>query len=100
MARNRKYQAFLLEQLQDHDFAAAYLNKALGESLKGDEKSQQLFLVALRSVADAQGGTGALTKKAYVDRESLYKTLSGTGSPKWHTSVSLCVALSLNLRFT
>ncbi len=100
MARSRKYQDFLLEQLQDHDFAVAYLNEALNESLKGDEESQHLFLVALRNVADAQGGIGALAKKARLGRESLYKTLSGSGNPKWHTLVSLCVALGLNLRLT
>lgn len=100
MAKSRKYQDFLLEQLQDHDFAVAYLNEALNESLKGDEESQQLFLIALRNVADAQGGIGALAKKANVGRESLYKTLSGTGNPKWHTLVSLVIALGLNLRLT
>ena len=100
MARSRKYQDFLLEQLQDHDFAVAYLNEALSDSLKGDEESLRLFLVALRNVADAQGGIGALAKKANVGRESLYKTLSGTGNPKWHTLVSLVIALGLNLRLT
>ena len=100
MAKSRKYQDFLLEQLQDHDFAVAYLNEALNESLKGDEESQQLFLIALRNVADAQGGIGALAKKANFGLESLYKTLSGTGNPKWHTLVSLVIALGLNLRLT
>ena len=100
MARSKKYQDFLLEQLRDHDFAVAYLNEALNESLKGDEESQKLFLMALRNVAEAQGGIGALAKKANVGRESLYKTLSGTGNPKWHTLVSLVIALGLNLRLT
>ncbi len=100
MARSKKYQTLLLEQLQDHDFAVAYLNEALNESLKGDDESQKLFLMALRNVADAQGGIGALAKKANVGRESLYKTLSGTGNPKWHTLVSLVIALGLNLRLT
>jgi probable addiction module antidote protein len=100
MARSRNYQDFLLEQLQDHDFAVAYLNEALNESLKGDEESQKLFLMALRNVAEAQGGIGAIAKKAHVGRESLYKTLSGTGNPKWHTLVALCVAMGLNLRLS
>ncbi|MBA2368871.1 MAG: transcriptional regulator [Candidatus Protochlamydia sp.] len=100
MARSRNYQDFLLEQLQNHDFAVAYLNEALNESLKGDEESQKLFLMALRNVAEAQGGVGALAKKARLGRESLYKTLSGTGNPKWHTLVSLCVAMGLNLRLS
>jgi probable addiction module antidote protein len=100
MARSEKYQDFLIEHLKDHDEAVAYLNAALEESLKGNEDSRQLFLIALRNVADAQGGLGALAKKAHVGRESLYKTLSGTGNPKWHTIVSLCVAMGLNLRLT
>lgn len=100
MAKNKKYEDWLLEKLKDHDLAVAYLNDALEESLKGDEESQQLFLIALRNVAEAQGGVGALAKKAHVGRESLYKTLSGTGNPKWHTLVSLCVALGLNLRLS
>ena len=100
MARSKKYHNFLLDRLKDHEEAVAYLNAALEESLKGDEESQHLFLIALRNVAEAQGGIGALAKKAHVGRESLYKTLSGTGNPKWHTLVSLCIALGLNLRLT
>jgi probable addiction module antidote protein len=99
MARSRKYEDFLLEHLQDHGQAVAYLNDALEESLKGDEESQQLFLIALGNVAEVQGGIEALAKKAHVGCESLYKTLSGTGNPKWHTLVSLCMAMGLNLRF-
>lgn len=100
MKKNKNYQEWLLEKLKDHDEAVSYLNAALEESLKGDEESQHLFLIALRNVAEAQGGVGALAKKARVGRESLYKTLSGAGNPKWHTLVSLCVAMGLNLRLT
>jgi len=100
MTKNKNYQEWLLEKLKDHDEAVSYLNAALEESLKGDEESQHLFLIALRNVAEAQGGVGALAKKAHVGRESLYKTLSGTGNPKWHTLVSLCVAMGLNLRLS
>ena len=100
MTKNKNYQEWLLEKLKDHDEAVSYLNAALEESLKGDEESQHLFLIALRNVAEAQGGVGALAKKAHVGRESLYKTLSGVGNPKWHTLVSLCVAMGLNLRLS
>jgi probable addiction module antidote protein len=100
MAKNKKYQDFLIEQLKDHDEAIAYLNSALEESLKGDVESQHLFLLALRNVVEAQGGIGLLAKKTRMGRESLYKTLSEQGNPKWHTLVSLCVAMGLNLRLT
>ncbi len=100
MARSRKSQDFLIEHLKDHDEAVAYLNAALEESLKGDEESRHIFLIALRNVVEAQGGISTLAKKAHVGRESLYKTLSETGNPKWHTLVSLCMAMGLNLRLS
>jgi DNA-binding phage protein len=68
------------------------------ESLKNDEESQHLFLIALRNVVEAQGGMGNLAKKAHAGRESLCKELSEKDSPKWHTLVSLFIALGLNFR--
>ncbi len=100
MAKSKKYQDWLIEKLKDHDEAVAYLNAALEESLKGDEESQHIFLMALRNVAEAHGGIGNLAKKAQLGRESLYKTLSEKGNPKWHTLVSLIASLGLNLRLS
>lgn len=37
-----------------------------------------------------------LRLKMTIGRENLYKTLSGTANPKWHTLVSLVIALELN----
>lgn len=100
MERSKNYQKWLIEKLRDHDEAVAYLNAALEESLKGDEESQHLFLTALRNVAEAQGGMGNLSKKARLGRESLYKTLSKSGNPKWQTLLSLIIALGLNVRLS
>ncbi len=58
MVKYRDYKEELIDDLKDHDEAVAYLNAAWEESLKGDEESQQLFLLALRNVAEAQGGLG------------------------------------------
>lgn len=100
MVKNKKYQDWLLEKLKDHDLAVEYLNSALEESLKGDEESQHLFLTAFRNVVEAQGGMSKLAKKAHVGRESLYKTLSEKGNPKWQTLVSLVGAMGLRLRLS
>ena len=100
MAKSKKYQDWLIEKLKDHDEAVAYLNAALEESLKGDEESQHLFLLAIKNVAEAHGGMSKLAEKAHLGRESLYKTLSDKGNPKWHTLVSLIIALGLNLRLS
>ena len=76
MARTRNYKAFLLEQLQDPEEAKAYLNTALV-----DEDSR-VFLVALRNVADAQGGMSKLSDETELSRGSLYRTLSTKGNPR------------------
>jgi len=55
MTKYKDYHEELIEYLKDHDEAAAYLNAAWEESLKGDDESEQLFLMALRNVAEAQG---------------------------------------------
>lgn len=98
MAKSRKYQDELIKALQDHDEAAAYLNAALEESLSGDKESQELFLRALRNVAEAQGGLGKLAKKSRVRRENLYRILTEGGNPELHTFTSLISALGFTLR--
>jgi DNA-binding phage protein len=54
--------------------AAAYLTAAL-------EGSQAEFLLALRSVADAHGGLGAVAAAHQLNRQTLYRTLLGQGNP-------------------
>ena len=99
MPRYRDYHEELIEYLRDHDEAVAYLNAAWEESLKGDEESQQLFLLALRNVAEAQGGLGKLAKKVRIRREQLYRILSPRGNPGLKLIRPLLTALGVNLRF-
>ncbi len=99
MPKTRKYEEWLIESLKDHDAAVAYLNAALEESLKGDAESQEVLLMALRAVAEAQGGMAKIAKKAHLGRESLYKTLSPRGNPGLRTLAALVQAMGLQLRF-
>lgn len=99
MAKTKKYQEWLIESLKDHDEAVAYLNAALEESLKGDAESKEVLLIALRNVAEAQGGLAKIAKKAHLGRESLYKTLSPRGNPSLSTFTALMQAMGLQLRF-
>lgn len=98
MASNEKYQDFLIDHLANHDEAVAYLNAALEESLKEDEPTQQLFLIALWNVAEARGGIEFIAKKAHISPESFNKMLSGNGNLEWRTIVYMCAAMGLNLR--
>jgi probable addiction module antidote protein len=69
----------------------AYLNAAL------EDGEPAVLLEALRNVAQARGGMGALAKAAGVSRESLYRTLSRRGNPKIDTIMELLRALGLKL---
>lgn len=100
MPRYRDYHEELIEYLKERNEAVAYLNAAWEESLNGDEESQKLFLLALRNVAEAQGGLGALAKKVHIRREQLYRILSPSGNPGLRIVRALLVALGVSLRFT
>jgi probable addiction module antidote protein len=69
----------------------AYLNVAL------EDGEPAVLLEALRNVAQAKGGMGALAKAAGVSGESLYRTLSRRGNPKIETIMALLNALGLKL---
>ena len=70
---------YLRKDLRDPEFAAAYLTLAAEEEVPGD------FLRALRAVVEAYGGIGAISKRAKLNRQQLYKTLSGDGNPEIRT---------------
>ena len=91
------YHDTLIERLKKHDYAVAYLNAALAESLKGDEESQALFLMALRNVAEAQGTMSDLARRAKLRRESLYRMLSEKGNPELYSLAALLQAMGFNL---
>ena len=77
------YEEWLINSLKKKKEAAAYLQVALDEYQ--NDGDLEAFLMALRHVAEAQGGLGKLSKKTHLNRESLYKTLSSKGNPKLQT---------------
>ena len=74
--KSATYQEDLIEALKDPREAAAYLNAAM------EEGDRALFLLALRNVAEAHGGMAAVSEKAKLNRESLYRMLSRKGNPE------------------
>lgn len=52
--RSVSYHNELIESLKNADDAAAYLNVAFEESLRGDTESKELLIKAQRNVAEAQ----------------------------------------------
>ena len=82
-----------MESLKDPKEAAVHLNAHFEND---DKNSEELFLLALRDVAKAHG-FGDVAKNAELGRESLYKTLSPDGNPKFSTLRSLLKAMGLKL---
>ncbi len=94
MTKSKSYQAELIASLRDSREAAEYLNAAL------EEEDLELFLLALRNVAEAQGGMAQLADKTKLNRESLYKMLSERGNPELRSLEALLHALGLRLAVT
>ncbi len=94
MARSKSYRSSLIKALEDPKEAAAYFDAILEECKTCDEEeAQKLILLALKNIAEAQGGLSILAKKTGLGRESLYKTLSPKGNPRLSTVLSVTHAL-------
>lgn len=91
MSKTKSYHSFLIESLKDRNEAAAYLNAAL------EEQDPQLFLIALKNVAEAHGGITTLLEKAKLDQENLYRMLSEAENQTLYNLAALLDILGLKL---
>jgi probable addiction module antidote protein len=91
----RSYREYLIEELQDPEEAQAYLNAAF-EEYESDKHLEALML-ALHTVAQAQGGLSLLAKKSQINRQNLYKIFAGKRSPKWETMEAILHGLGFKL---
>jgi len=85
------YDEYHLEWLKDPENAAAFLNAVI------EDDDKDAFLLALRDVAQAQGGMTAIAEKTHVSRSSLYKTLSKRGNPEFNSISKLLHSMGLRL---
>ena len=91
MKKSKAYQPNLIEGLKDPREAEEYLNAAL------EEDDPELFLLALRHVAEAQGGVAQLADKTKLNRESLYRMLSERGNPEFRNLDAVLHGLGFRL---
>jgi probable addiction module antidote protein len=88
-----------IEELrEDREYAVALLQVAM-ESLSNPEERAG-GLLALRAVAEAYGGLGAVAEQAGISRESLYRALSPKGNPTLKTLVAVLKTMGLRLSVT
>ena len=79
----RNFKDYHIEQLSDPEDAKIYLSVALEDyEQNGDIEA---FLLAMRDVAEAQGGMSKLAERVSLTREGLYKALSENGNPQLNT---------------
>src|SRR6266480_5706904 len=85
------YEDWLIEQLKDPAEAAAYLETVI------EEGDQAAIMLALRQVAQAQGGVAAIARKAKLTREATYKMLSKSGNPELRSLTAVLKATGLRI---
>lgn len=79
------------ELSKDPAFAMEYLKAAL------EDDEPQVLLLALRRLAEANGGMAKMAKAAGIQRESLYRALSAKGNPRWSTLVAITRVIGLKI---
>ena len=82
----------------DRELAVEYLISAM-EMLDNPEERAG-GLLALRAVAEAYGGLGAVAAQAGISRESLYRALSPKGNPTLKTLIAVLKTVGLRLSVT
>ena len=85
------YEPWLVEQLKDPAEAAAYLEAVI------EVGDQGAIMIALRQIAQAQGGIAQIARKAKLTREATYKMLSKSGNPELRSLKAVLKATGLRL---
>lgn len=89
------YRERLIKALRDPQEASEYLEVAIEEYDKTQEI--EVFLLALRTVVEAQGGISSLAKKSKLNRQNLYRALSNNGNPRLNTFTTILHCLGFRL---
>lgn len=91
LAASLPYEPWLIEQLKHPAEAAAYLEAVI------EEGDQAALMLALRQVAQAQGGIAEIARKAKLTREATYKMLSKSGNPELRSLNAVLKAAGLRI---
>lgn len=79
----------------NRELAVEYLKAAMAEL--DDPDNRAAGLLALRDIADAYGGLGAIAKEAGISREALYRSLSPKGNPTLKTLLAVLKSVGMRL---
>lgn len=90
-----KFSDYLVEKLRDPIQASAFLDVAISEY--EDDNDSAALMLALRYLVEAQGGIPKLSEKTKLNRQNLYKVLTGKTEPGLHTIMSIIKGLGFHL---
>lgn len=90
------YKEELIQDLKDPEEAQAYLEAAV-EAYERDGDTGALLL-AMRDVAEAQGGIGQLAKRTAISRQHLYDILAGKHNPRLDNWLNILSGLGFRVR--
>jgi probable addiction module antidote protein len=88
--RKSEFRNDLLADLADPQEAARYFNAAA-------EDSEEMALVALRDIAEANRGMAKVAKDAGVAREAVYRMLSESGNPAYRNLSAILKSVGLKI---
>ena len=91
---NNDFKTDLIEKLKNPARARNYLREALTLSLKDGDGAT--FQLALKDVAEAQGGVAIVSKKAGIQRENIYRVLSKERHPKFDSILKISKAVGFH----
>jgi len=89
MSKSKAYKTN--DYLKTNEDRAEYLKAVLSEN------DESLLMLAIREIIDSMGGIGKLSKETGLARESLYRTLSENGNPRFSTLFKVLDNMGLQL---
>ncbi len=90
-----KFKDYLVEKLQDSTEAQAFLDAAIYEY--EEDGDAEALMLALRYLVEAQGGVPQLSEKTHLNKQNLYKILTGKTTPRFDTMISIIKGLGYHL---
>jgi len=90
------HQEWFISHLKNKKNARIYLQVALEEYQ--EDHDREAFMLSLRNVAIAQGGIAHLASETHLNREHLYRLLSGKGNPTLDTLTVILQTLGMRIK--
>ena len=97
MTKHRTFNEYMISELKDPKEAKLFLDLAMEEYEK--DQDMAALMLTFRLIAEAQGGIAKLADKSHLNRQNLYKILTGKAVPRLDTIVAMIRGLGFKLLF-